>query len=288
MTQIQRSGTDVGGAVQYSRSLTYDSLGRLVLNVEPNAGTSQYAYDDLGDLVGTTDARGCGANIVNDGLGRPVSEDYIRCTTFQAPYTPVTDANGTGTEAFRIYETLPGGIITGNIQSLQDRAASVTWGYDARGRLHDVSKKVAKPCATAPCATDPTIVNRYAPSLYVTTLTFDDLDRLRSQTTGATAPELLAPTAALQYELGPSTVWANYTERDILANVQSSYGALIASNAVTVDGRPSLVTYGDVAGTTASYSYDSRLRVTETNVSRLAKNFPSAQEQGYYSACSGH
>src|SRR4029078_9454804 len=76
----------------------YDSLGRMGLNVEqdtsksftedttvtgtPSGGTSsgirtwRYAYNDAGDLVGTSDARGCGENFRYDAQGRLVIEDY--------------------------------------------------------------------------------------------------------------------------------------------------------------------------------------------------------------------
>src|SRR5262249_10867710 len=55
------------GSSDIVRSMQYDSIGRLVLNVEPNAAPSstsgfRYAYNDVGNLVGTSDARGCGSN----------------------------------------------------------------------------------------------------------------------------------------------------------------------------------------------------------------------------------
>ncbi|MCC6216085.1 MAG: hypothetical protein IT376_14560, partial [Polyangiaceae bacterium] len=72
-----------------TRWLRYDTLGRLVLNVEPHVSRNfdpdpdavilastagdatalrawRYAYDDAGELVGTSDARGCGSNYAYD------------------------------------------------------------------------------------------------------------------------------------------------------------------------------------------------------------------------------
>ena len=76
-----------GGSV--TRSMSYDSLGRMVQNVEPNAGTWTYAYDAEGRLVGTSDARGCGENIFYDPGGRILAADYSPCQPppAQAEYT---------------------------------------------------------------------------------------------------------------------------------------------------------------------------------------------------------
>ncbi len=87
--------------------MRYDSLGRMVLNVEPNTSKSfttnlavsattsaeglkawRYAYDDAGDLVGTSDARGCGVNFDYDGAGRLLSEDYSPCEAHHELYSP--------------------------------------------------------------------------------------------------------------------------------------------------------------------------------------------------------
>src|SRR5205807_509653 len=67
LTSIRR----VRGADAVVRSVQYDSLGRMVLNIEPNTAKTtdtgavkawRYAYSDNGDVVGTSDARGCGMN----------------------------------------------------------------------------------------------------------------------------------------------------------------------------------------------------------------------------------
>ena len=103
--------THTAGPETYSRGMAYDSLGRLVANFEPNTsnygpavgGVSplnewRYAYDDAGDLVGTSDSRGCGENLAYDGLGRLINEDYSPCNSGQAAYTQ-------GYETFYTYDT---------------------------------------------------------------------------------------------------------------------------------------------------------------------------------------
>ncbi len=82
------------------RWMRYDTLGRMVLNVEPNTTSAypvpttdpsamhawRYVYNDFGDLVGTSDARGCGVNFAYDGAGRLRVEDYSPCSADHATY----------------------------------------------------------------------------------------------------------------------------------------------------------------------------------------------------------
>ena len=78
----------------YVRTMTYDSLGRLVSNAEPNTSGWLYAYDsDI--FVATSDTRGCGVNYAYDGAGRLISQDYSPCLTSQAAYTSPQPATGT-------------------------------------------------------------------------------------------------------------------------------------------------------------------------------------------------
>jgi len=43
-------------------------------------------YNDAGDLVGTSDARGCGKNVQTDGLGRVIAEIYSPCQKSHPDY----------------------------------------------------------------------------------------------------------------------------------------------------------------------------------------------------------
>src|SRR5207245_1422063 len=70
---------DALGVPIYVRTLQYDSLGRLVENREPASGAWRYAYNDDGQLVGTSDARGCGKNLLYDAAARVVAEDFSPC-----------------------------------------------------------------------------------------------------------------------------------------------------------------------------------------------------------------
>jgi YD repeat-containing protein len=100
--------TRARGSDTVARWMLYDSLGRMVLNVEPNTSDGffvpppffnasqvpdtlkawRYAYNDAGDLVGTSDARGCGVDFYYDAAGRLLGEDYFRCEDHHPQYSP--------------------------------------------------------------------------------------------------------------------------------------------------------------------------------------------------------
>jgi len=116
-----------GGSV--SRSMMYDSLGRLVQNSEPNVGTWTYAHDAEGRVVGTSDSRGCGKNIFYDLAGRILAADYSPCLSApaQAPYTPPTITPGAfpypGAEESYAYDT------SGRLSNVSDRARLDSYAY---------------------------------------------------------------------------------------------------------------------------------------------------------------
>ena len=57
-----------------TRTLRSDNLGRLVSETHPENGTATYAWDDAGNLVLKTDARGVTTGTIYDVLGRVVRE----------------------------------------------------------------------------------------------------------------------------------------------------------------------------------------------------------------------
>ncbi len=62
-----------------------------------------HAYDVNGELVGTSDARGCGSNYVYDAGGRILIEDYSPCLAAQAPYSTPNQSTGDGVEVLYHY-----------------------------------------------------------------------------------------------------------------------------------------------------------------------------------------
>jgi RHS repeat-associated protein len=298
-TQYLTSGepeviTRVHGTEQVVRWLRYDSLGRMVLNVDPHATvgfaaepttseaslkTLRYAYDDVGDLVATTDARGCGANFYYDNLGRLRGEEYSPCQTGQAAVTPLDTATGDGFEVVYEYDeptvtpivAPPVGfsqdplLYRGRLRAVHDRSASTLFKYDARGRTIQLSRKIAR-IATLRA----NIASRYVDHWYTKDFTFDGADRTKTETTGAASGSLLNASD------GTSSVGVEYTHRGTTRKVTSSYGDLVQKITRTADNLVSELVYGDAANTTSHSDFDARRRVAAVQTYRAAAGLWSA------------
>ena len=251
--------THAGGT--YTRTMLFDTLGRLMANKEPNTGNNwRYVWDDAGRLVGTSDARGCGENLYYDGLNRLIGEDYSPCLASQPAYTAADLATGAGLEAFFRYDAYeadqirpePGfsddsRLALGHLVAVSDRGSHTRFNYDARGRVRRVSRQIARP---------PGLVagTGYAPHWFASRLDYDLGDRLTRRTTGVDVQELLMN--------GGSEARYAYTPRSQLAAIDSSYGAVIKSMDYDPEGAPSRIVYGDARSATARFVYDSRHRLT--------------------------
>jgi RHS repeat-associated protein len=246
----------------YERSMVYDSLGRLMVNKEPNTGNNwRYVWDDTGRLVGTSDARGCGVNYHYDGLSRLIGEDYSPCLASQPDYTAPNFVTGEGFEAFNRYDeyetdqvspeptfTDDAKLALGNLVSVSDRGSHTRFNYDARNRVRRISRQVAKPEALGNDSP-------YAPHWFTSRLDYDLGDRLTRRTTGVDVPELILN--------GGSEERYAYSPRGQISSIESSYGAIVKSMAYDPDGAPRRIVYGDSRNTAASFAYDNRRRLTQ-------------------------
>jgi RHS repeat-associated protein len=289
------------------RWLRYDSLGRMVLNVEPNttrgfvADTSadpgsfkawRYAYDDNGSLVGVSDPRGCGSDYYYDMGGRIVAEDYSPCLSTHATYSTPNPITGDGVEVFYQYDVLPTALPGEGTTTVAGPAGDVSKPtFDQcvvdpalqTGRLVLVSDRasrtltavdgrgrvscVAKQIATPVSALDASATT-YAPRWYSRTLAYDAGDRATMTTTGAKA--LVDPTS------GVSAVHTDYTLRGTVQRVASSYGKkdstgwadLVSSVTHDADGLVQGLVYGDAAHTTTALTYDQHRRLSSVQTYR--------------------
>lgn len=281
------------------RWMRYDTFGRLVVNVDPH--TTQnftdvtttnpsltgmrpwiYAYNDAGDLVGTSDARGCGVNYTYDAAGRLTSEDYSPCEAAHAPYTPPDLTTHTGVEVYYQYDEVPAAFsevvgvpagsgasglppdydeesinLTGRLAAVYDRSGVQMLTYDARGRSTRLDRRLAEPDAAI---TNPRV--KYRGRWYSATTGYDSADRVVLQSTGAASTELLVN--------GKSELSVEYSARGTVKTIAGSYGTLVASAKRTAEGLLQEVVYGDAAGTKATQTYDTRNRLLTSQVSRLA------------------
>lgn len=284
------------------RWIRYDSLGRMVLNVEPNTSRGsdlspnadpssikawRYAWDDDGELVGTSDARGCGENYWYDAGGRLVAEDYSPCSAGQPAYSPPDLSSGDGTEVFNRYDSLDAdalaisgfavdpALCAGRLVETWDLGSKTVRRFDGRGRVSGVARRLARPGAASPM-----LAARYTPHWYAQTVSFDGADRVVAQTSGADVPELLGAD-------GQSGVSIAYTARSAVRSVGSSYGAIVTSAAHDADGHLTRVVYGDLAATTTERTYDTRRRLSTVNTHRGPPDAWSASPPAYAPAPNG-
>jgi RHS repeat-associated protein len=251
----------------YHRTMSFDTLGRLMHNAEPNTGNNwRYVWDDAGKIVGTSDSRGCGVNFYHDGLGRTIAEEYSPCTPEQPAYTPPDLTTGDGLALAYKYDTYEAGQVNpdvgfmddpafapGRLTAVRDRGSHTRLNYDARGRIRRISRQIAKPTAGDPSSA-------YAPHWFASRLEYDLGDRLVHRTTGVDVPELL-----------PSAEDYTYSPRGLLSVIDSSYGTLIRGMDYDPDGAIRGVAYGDHAATTATFEYDpNRRRLARYHLSRSA------------------
>jgi RHS repeat-associated protein len=289
------------------RWLKYDTLGRMVLNVEPNTSTNftsdpnapistfkafRYAYDDAGDLVGFSDARGCGSNYFYDAGGRQVAEDRSPCLASQPLYTAPNLTTGDGTEAFYRYDTpdpqsanvvddagvglvVDASVLPGRLASVSGLGSKAVFRYDALGRTTGVGTRIAVP--GTPTAA---LASRYTPRWYVKLQTVDALDRVTSETTGVTVPALMGSD-------GKSHVDRAYSMRGGLLGVWGSYGTLVGGTSAAThaiqydaDGLTRVVRLGDAASTERDYDYNARRRINNVMTFRATAPLWSSPPAG--------
>jgi RHS repeat-associated protein len=109
--------------VQPPRIFVYDSLQRLTSASNPESGTINYQYDNAGNLIQKTDARGVVSTFVYDELNRNTSVTYTNDPAGTLPMTRVYDTATKGKGFLHYSQT------TGTGGSL-----STTDAYDELGR----------------------------------------------------------------------------------------------------------------------------------------------------------
>ncbi|MBL8240508.1 MAG: RHS repeat protein, partial [Bryobacterales bacterium] len=123
--------TQVTQGVQ-TRSISYDSLGRMVSTTQPESGVTGFGYDDNGNLTGRTDGRGYAAIYGYDSLNRIVSKTYSK----PAPPQGQAAYPDTTTAAF-LWDTIFKGQMTNAVTSLNGAEVSRTenLSFDDMGRV---------------------------------------------------------------------------------------------------------------------------------------------------------
>ena len=289
------------------RWMRYDTLGHLVLNVEPNTTQNfttdrtvsdapsptgikawRYAYNDAGDLVGTSDARGCGENFAYDGAGRLLTEDFIPCgqpTPYSLP-VDATLADPTGYEVVYHYDSAPtqpfssatgvtrppsytttsSNYLKGRLVAVWSRGKAQWNSYDGRGRVVQTSVLPALPVDVTTRIAPNALTSRYGAHWYYRDFQYDAADREVLATTGSSVAQLQG--SALVTGGPTSAIATTYSHRGTVKNVDSTYGELVTSITRTADGLVSDIVYKDAAQTTTHSDFDARRRLRNVQTYR--------------------
>ncbi|HEY3579656.1 MAG TPA: hypothetical protein VGK82_03900, partial [Pyrinomonadaceae bacterium] len=129
--------TSVAQGLQ-TRSFNYDSLSRLRTAINPESGTIGYQYDDNGNLIVKTDARGVSTHFEYDSINRVTRRWYngsnsTTATTHNSPALPA--GVGTTDEARFYYDTqaLPSGAPSYTRGSAVGRLVAQVYGSGSNG-----------------------------------------------------------------------------------------------------------------------------------------------------------
>ncbi|HEU4509335.1 MAG TPA: RHS repeat-associated core domain-containing protein [Pyrinomonadaceae bacterium] len=102
---------------QPPRAFSHDSLGRLVSATNPESGLTTFQYDEVGNLIVKTDARGVSIHYSYDALNRPIRRWYnsssaTTATTHNSPALPSGVSSTDELKYFYDAQSLPGGAPT--------------------------------------------------------------------------------------------------------------------------------------------------------------------------------
>lgn len=206
-------------------STTYDSLGRKLMIVDVDTGTTTFHYDVKGQLVSETDAKGQVVWRVYDALGRTVQKSFIapgeqsssRVVTFEYDDPSLTNAIGQLAHA------------TTYVQGTQQSRYSFAYdpaGHQAQARLDYAGRSF-------------TWKERFDPAGNVHERVYPDGSILKVDFSSAG----FVDTLALNEPTDPAGYFKTYADYDLH----------------DPEARPGLVTYGNDVATCYRYDADSKL-----------------------------
>jgi len=202
-----------------TRTFNYDSLSRLRSAIIPETGTTTYTYDDNGNLIAKTDARGVVSNYSYDALNRPVTRNYSDGTP---TVTYAYDAPGIANSK-------------GKLTSVTSSVSTYTYsGFDGMGRSNGGSQIIGSQTYMVSYTYDlaGNIKTTTYPSGRTVTSTYDSMGRTNSVTgtlgdginrTYATGIIYDAGSRMTQEQFGTTTPIYNklfYTSRGQLAEIR--------------------------------------------------------------------
>lgn len=224
--------TSVVDPRSFTTTYTRNGFGDLAKQISPDTGTTTNTYDSGGNLKTATDARGALATYSYDALNRVTQVAYSDQTIL---YSYDAGTNGKG-----------------RLTSASDANHSMSWAYDALGRVAGKGQTVGSVTKSVGYAyTNADLITMTTPSGQVITYGYTD-HRITSIKVNSTT--LLS---GVTYDpFGPANVW--------------EWGnATTVSRAFDTDGNPVHII---TDGVTNSYTVDSASHITDISDSGLASN----------------
>jgi len=246
--------TDVWDTANNHTQIHYDALGRKTSMSDPDMGTWSYQYDNAGNLVHQTDARGQGICFTYDALNRLTGKQYITGTT--CPATPAPSVT------YR-YDEGPNGI--GRRTSMTDPSGETAWSYDARGRVTAETKQLEGNSFVTGYTyrSDDQPVSMTYPDGEVLNYTYDAWGRPQGMSGSSNYASAAQYTAAgqlqsLTYGNGVATTWGYDPVTARLSSI-TAFGVLDLDYTYYPNGNVHTLTDG---GQTTTFGYDELDRLT--------------------------
>jgi len=208
------------------KSLSYDSLRRKVFMDDPDRGTMDYTYDDLGNLIKTTDAKGQEIVYTYDWANRLLAEDYDEKADGADPVDVAYHYDYPIIDPGRDIVHFP----AGRLAWVEDLSGQEHLFYDGRGNIIRRDKHVRE---------DP---NSEKLTIFTMQFEYDPMNRVSL----ITYPD----SNMAQHSYNASSLTESITT--------SSVGTIIEDVDYQADGRKSHIAYGNGANT--FYEYEQRRR----------------------------
>ncbi|WP_138494513.1 RHS repeat-associated core domain-containing protein [Paenibacillus pinistramenti] len=263
----------------------YDSLGRVILETNPDGSQTQvtyedannrvtatlpngsqvtYQYDPLGNLVQQTDALGSTIQTY-DEFGRMISqtdaEGNVSTYTYDAYGRVLTENDGTSTTAYA-YDDVARTQTTKDGEGNQIRET-----YDILGRLIKTEELKSTGNTTLSSSTYDNyghLLSTIDANNNKTSYGYDAAGNLTSVT------DAEGKTTSYKYDLLGNMIQQTYADGQFLANTYDEIGRLLKttdplkqSETYTYDANSNLVTYVDRKGQTHAYQYNNRNFLTQ-------------------------